>query len=88
MCKAGNKVIFDTNKEDPEQGGYIENKNNGSKTYMEVNQVTGEFQFDLWVKRPRQIEQPAIPTSNRYGALQAIDGAPETGFPRPAPDLL
>ena len=50
MCRAGNKVVFDINESSPKQGGFIENKRTGAKTHMEVNQVTGEFQFDLWVK--------------------------------------
>ena len=91
MCKAGNKVIFDINRSNPKQGGYIENKLNGSKTFMEVNQVTGEFQFDLWVRNPPRSTKATILTHNKYGALQAVGGAketPEVGFPRPAQDPL
>ena len=91
MCKAGNKVIFDIDQNDPKRGGYIENERNGSRTFMEVNQITGEFQFDLWVQTTAKPERAIIPTSNRYGALQAIDGAPETqelGFHRQAEDPL
>ena len=53
MFKANNKVVFDINQNNPTYGGYIENKRTGAKTHMEVNQVTGEFQFDLWLK-PQQ----------------------------------
>ena len=72
MCKANNKVIFDIDPTKPQRGGYIENKKNGSKTYMSVNQVTGEFQFDLWVKTPTTKDQPRIPTQNRFADLQAV----------------
>ena len=72
MCKANNKVIFDIDPGSPHQGGYIENKKNGSKTYMSVNQITGEFQFDLWVKTPPSKDQPKISTHNRFAALQAV----------------
>ena len=72
MCKANNKVTFDIDPNKPQQGGYIENKKNGSKTYMSVNQLTGEFQFDLWVKTPAGGDQPKISTQNRFAALQAV----------------
>ena len=39
---------------------------------MSVNQVTGEFQFDLWVKTPPSKDQPKISTHNRFAALQAV----------------
>ena len=39
---------------------------------MSVNQVTGEFQFDLWVKTPTVGDQPKISTQNRFAALQAV----------------
>ena len=97
MCKANNKVIFDINPNNPQQGGYIENKKNGLKTYMSVNQVTGEFQFDLWVKTPPGGDQPKISTQNRFAALQAvgedIEGEvnapdqPGSSFPRQADPL-
>ena len=97
MCKANNKVVFDINPGQPQQGGYIENKKNGSKTYMSVNQVTGEFQFDLWVKTPPGRDQPKISTQNRFAALQAvgedIEGEinaadqPGSSFPRQADPL-
>ena len=50
MCKADNRVVFDINLNNLTQGGYIENKHTGAKNHMEVNQVTGEFQFDSWLK--------------------------------------
>ena len=97
MCKANNKVVFDINPNTPQQGGYIENKKNGLKTYMNVNQVTGEFQFDLWVKTPPGRDQPTISTQNRFAALQAvgedIEGEinaadqPGSSFPRQADPL-
>ena len=93
MCKAGNKVIFDINEKDPNKGGYIENKSTGSRTFMEVNQVTGEFQFDLWIKK--QVEagnSDRIKVSNRFGALQSIeetqeDPSNDQGFRRQADPL-
>ena len=39
---------------------------------MSVNQITGEFQFDLWVKTPPNKDQPKISTRNRFAALQAV----------------
>ena len=39
---------------------------------MDVNQVTGEFQFDLWVNPPNNQDKPAIKTQNRFAALAAV----------------
>jgi hypothetical protein len=74
MCKADNRVVFDINLKHPTQGGYIENKSTGKKTHMEVNQVTGEFQFDLWLKpqQPNVWSKPAVSTQNRFAALAAV----------------
>ena len=38
---------------------------------MEVNQITGEFQFDLWLKTPptSRPTQCPIPTQNRFAAM-------------------
>ena len=58
---------------------------------MEDNQVTGEFQFDLWVKKPNgPKEAPNIKTSNRFGALQSIEeeDSGTSGFHRQAADPL
>ena len=78
MCKANNKVVFDINHNNPTYGGYIEDKHTGAKTHMEVNQVTGEFQFDLWLK-PQQANvyqqgssKPPVTTRNRFAALAAV----------------
>ena len=49
MCKAGHKVVFDVDERKPTQGGFIDHKRSGARTNMEVNQVTGEFQFNLWL---------------------------------------
>ena len=90
-------MVFDINQNNPTYGGYIENKHTGAKTHMEVNQVTGKFQFDLWIKTPTGPEKPAIKTQNRYGALAAvgeeIEGQinaadqPESSFQRQADPL-
>ena len=91
MCKAGNKVLFDIDAKDPTQGGYIEKKNSGSRTYMEVNQITGEFQFDLWVRKPTgSKEAPKLKTTNRFGALQSIEeeNSDNSSFSRQATDPL
>ncbi len=59
---------------------------------MEVHQVTGEFQFDLWLK-PQQANvwsKPAISSQNRYAALAAAGEEkvnPESDFQRPADPL-
>ena len=60
---------------------------------MEVNQITGEFQFDLWVKTPIIPKTPVIKTSNRFGALQSVDedepvANQDSSFRRPAADPL
>ena len=72
MCKADNRVVFDINLNNPTQGGYIENKHTGKKTHMEVNQVTGEFQFDLWLKpqQPNVWSKPAVNTKTGLQHLQ------------------
>ncbi len=71
ITKAGHRIILDN---DVGQGGYIENTRTGAKTHMEVNQVTGGFQFDLWLK-PQQANvwsKLAISIQNRYAALAAV----------------
>ena len=40
---AGHRVVFD----DPRHGSYIENKSNGSKTWL--RQESGVFYLDLWI---------------------------------------
>ena len=43
-CKAGNRVVLDT-----EKGSYIENKKTGAKTQLRVEKEV--FVFDLWFKK-------------------------------------
>ena len=96
MCKANNKVVFDISQNNPTHGGYIEDKHTGAKTHMEVNQVTGEFKFDLWLKpsKPMFINKAVVhlqvTTQNRFAALAAVSEdtiKSESDFQRPADPL-
>ena len=87
--------MFDINHANPKLGGDIENEKSGANTFMDVNQVTGEFQIDLWVKTPTSSKIPAIKIQNRFGALAAVGedieinaaDKPESTFQRQADPL-
>ena len=45
MTKEGNRVVFDSD------GSYIESKI--TKVRIPLEEVSGEYQFELWIPKPR-----------------------------------
>ena len=67
MCAAGNRVTFDDDPNDELYGGYIENKQTGSRT--QIHKRGGTYGLTLWVLVPK-IAQVLAETNNMFEELK------------------
>ena len=63
MCAAGNRVTFDDDPNDELYGGYIENKQTGSRT--QIHKRGGTYGLTLWVLVPK-VAQVLAETNNMF----------------------
>ena len=68
MCRAGNRVVLD------DDGSYIEHKESGNKTPIEM--VNGTYAVKLWVAVPEATE--SVAGNNRWASLAPVDEEDET----------